>query len=129
MERCSELDIILNNPKSKSKIVLKRGKRKSKLRETENCMVFLGNNAAGLGNKTESFLRNIQLFRPGAYFVQETKCKVRNKIKHDDYVLFEHNRKQRGGGGLLMAVHKSLDPVSINEESEVEILVVQATKT
>ena len=63
------------------------------MKETENFMFLLGNNAAGLGNKTESFLRNIQHFKPGVYFVQETKCKVKNKIKHDDYVLFEQNPK------------------------------------
>ena len=120
----SALEILLT--KSESKKSIKRGKRKSKLKETENVMFLLGNNAAGLGNKTESFLRNIQHFKPGVYFVQETKCKVKNKIKHDDYVLFEQNRKSKGGGGLLTAVHKSLEPMSINEDSDVEILVVQA---
>ena len=89
-------------------------------------MFLLGNNAAGLGNKTESFLRNIEHFKPGVFFIQETKCKVKNKIKHDDYVLFEKHRKSMGGGGLLTCVHKSLEPMCVSEESEVELLVVQA---
>ena len=39
--------------------------------------------------------------------------------------MFEHVRKNSGGGGLLTAVHKNLKPVSVSDESEVEILVVQ----
>ena len=31
-----------------------------------------------------------------------------------------------GGGGLLTAVHQNLEPVSINEDHEHEILVVEA---
>ena len=34
-------------------------------------------------------------------------------------------RKDKGGGGLLTAVHKTLKPVSVSEEDDTEILVVQ----
>ena len=90
-------------------------------------MNILGNNAAGILNKLESFNRNIDKFLPGVFFVQETKCMRKNKVKHPDYVMFEHVRKERGGGGLLTAVHKNLKPVSVSDENEVEILVVQGT--
>ena len=40
---------------------------------------------------------------------------------------FEHIRKHSGGGGLLTAVHKNLKPVSVSDETDVEILVVQGT--
>ena len=85
----------------------------------------MGNNAAGLINKQDSFYRNIENFKPGVYFIQESKCRIRNQIKHDEYVMFEMIRKNGGGGGLLTAVHKSLSPVSVSEETEVEVLVVQ----
>ena len=85
----------------------------------------MGNNAAGILNKLESFYRNIQHFQPGVYFIQESKCRIRNKVKHDDYVMFEYIRKCSSGGGLLTAVHKSLNPVSVSEDSDDEVLVVQ----
>ena len=34
-------------------------------------------------------------------------------------------RKKSGGGGLLTAVHKNLKPVSVSDEDETEILVVE----
>ena len=88
-------------------------------------MNILGNNAAGILNKLESFKRNVDKFQPSVYFVQETKCRRKNKLKHPDYVIFEHVRKNSAGGGLLTAVHKNLKPVSVSDETEVEILVVE----
>ena len=44
----------------------------------------------------------------------------------NDYTTFELVRKNVGGGGLLTAVHKSLKPVSVSNEDEEEILVVEA---
>ena len=46
----------------------------------------------------------------------------------NDYAIFEHIRNNTAGGGLLTAVHKSLNPISVSEEIEgEEILVVEAT--
>ena len=90
-------------------------------------MKIIGNNAAGILNKVDSFKNTVKKFSPGVFFVQETKTRRKNQIKLDDYVMFEHIRKDKGGGGLLTAVHKNLNPVSISEESEDEILVVQGT--
>ena len=88
-------------------------------------MNIFGSNAAGLLNKTESFFRNISLFNPGVYFVQETKVPHKGKIKLNDYLIFESVHKVGGGGGLLTAVHKNLNPVSVGDEYEEEVLVVQ----
>ena len=89
-------------------------------------MYILGANSAGLFNKLESFERNVSLFTPGVIFVQETKAKRKNKIKMDDYTVFELIRKDMNGGGLLTAIHKSLKPVSVSNDDEEEILVVEA---
>jgi len=89
-------------------------------------MYILGANSAGLFNKKDSFLRNISLFNPGVIFIQETKARQKNKIKLDNYTVFESIRKNSGGGGLLTAVHKSLKPVSVSNEEAEEILVVEA---
>ena len=119
----SEPTVVLTAPKSKFKI--KRGKRKSKVKQINKSMYILGNNAAGILNKLDSVQRCVKKFQPGVFFVQETKCKRKNKIKHPDYIMFEHIRKKSGGGGLLTAVHKSLKPVSVSDENDIEILVVQ----
>ena len=109
----------------------KRGKRKSRNKLgnqfNEKSMFILGGNAAGLSNKKESFLRNISIFKPAAYFIQESKLTRKNKILVDDYVIFEHIRNNTVGGGVLTAVHKALNPVSVSEEIEgEEIVVVEA---
>ena len=90
-------------------------------------MVILGINAAGIGNKLESFKRNISLFKPAVFFIQESKLYKKGKIKVDDYVIFECVRKNGCGGGLLTAVHKNLNPVSIGDNTDDEVLVVHAT--
>ena len=59
------------------------------------------------------------------FFVQESKTSRKNKVKLADYVIFEHLRNNSGGGGLLTAVHKNLDPVSIGNEEDEEVLTVQ----
>ena len=43
-----------------------------------------------------------------------------------DYVTFEHIRKDKGGGGLLTAVHRNLAPVCVSSNEDTEILVVEA---
>ena len=94
---------------------------------TEKSMFILGANSAGLANKKESFERNLNLFLPGVFFIQETKLRQKNKIKHPNYVTFEYLRENNLGGGLLTAVHRSLNPVSIGNDTEEEVLVVEAT--
>ena len=119
-------------PKKKlNKRRTKRGKRKSvkrkyqNINEKEKKMYILGANAAGLFNKLESFYRNISLFKPGVFFIQESKARQKNKIKLNDYVIFEQIRNLSGGGGLLTAVHKSMKPVSVGNDDCEEILVVE----
>ena len=59
------------------------------------------------------------------FFIQESKTNRKNKVKCEDYVIFEHIRNNSGGGGLLTAVHKN--PVSIVNDNDEEILTVQGT--
>ena len=111
---------------------MKRGKRKSKSSrnidsKSESSMFILGANSAGLYNKKESFQRYLNLFLPGVFFVQETKLRRKNRIKHPDYVTFEYLRENNVGGGLLTAIHKSLNPVAVSNDTEEEVLVVEAT--
>ena len=90
-------------------------------------MFILGANAAGLLNKKESFLRNVSLFNPGVFFIQESKARIKNKIIMQNYITFELLRKNNLGGGLFTAVHKSLKPISVSsDDQEEELLVVEA---
>ena len=47
--------------------------------------------------------------------------------KHPSYVTFKYLRENNAGGGLLIAVHKTLKPVSVSNDTEEEVLVVAAT--
>ena len=108
-----------------SKKTVRRGRKKRKTKNQLK-MCILGTNAAGILNKTDSFKRNISNFNPGVFFIQESKVPRKGKIKLSDYVIFERVRKVCGGGGLLTAVHKNLNPVSVGDDSEEEVLVVEA---
>jgi hypothetical protein len=91
---------ILTSSTSKHKV--KRGRRKSKLKSNKinETMNIVGNNAAGLLNKLKSLEMNLKTFQPAVYFVQETKCRRKNKVSHPDYIIvLEHIRKNCGGGG------------------------------
>ena len=89
-------------------------------------MFFLGANAAGILNKTESFYRNLNLFNPAVFFLQETKTRYKNKLKHSNYTFFEYIRKNGGGGGLITVVHNNLHPVQVSNDDDTEVLVVEA---
>ena len=86
----------------------------------------MGFNAAGLFCKLESFKRNISIFMPGVIFVQETKARQKNKLKIENYSIFEQIRANNAGGGLLIAIHNSFEPVCILEDNANEILIVEA---
>ena len=85
--------------------------------------MLIGANAAGIMNKIDSLHRIIKVFNPAVIFLQETKIRQRNKLKLNDYDVFENIRNHAGGGGLLTAVHKSLNSVVVTDEEDVEILL------
>ena len=71
--------------------------------------------------------KNINLYSLVAFFLQETKTRFKNKLKHPNYTFFEHIRKSGGGGGLITAVHNSLHPVLIRDaEEDIEVMVVES---
>ena len=106
---------------------IKRGKRKSLkyCKYVDKSMFILGYNSAGILNKQESFYRNINLFNPIAFFLQETKTRFKNKLRHPNYTFFEYIRKHGGGGGLITAVHNNLHPVQVSNDDATEVLVVE----
>jgi exonuclease III len=66
-------------------------------------------------------------YRPSAITLQETKLSKPGMIKLPGYQVFEQNRKNRRGGGLLTAVDEDTNPVLISTSKEDnEILTIQA---
>ena len=123
---------ISSTSEKKHKKNVKRGKRKSRRKLIINNkniknMTLIGANTAGLLNKIQSLKSLISRFEPAVILLQETKVRSKNKLKLDNYFVYEHIRTESGGGGLLTAVHKSLEPVEItNIEDGEEILTVEA---
>ena len=117
-------------PKKHPKKTVKRGKRKSKKNQnTSNSkLTIIGANAAGLYNKIESLKRITSFFNPGAIMLQETKARRKGKLKLLNYEIFENIRSESGGGGLLTAVHQSLEPFDVGECVDGEELLTVEVK-
>jgi len=84
-------------------------------------------NAAGCKNKIESLLHNINKLDAAIVTVQETHFDRKGKLneKLPDFEIFEAIRN-KSKGGTVVAVHKSLHPVLVEEYSnEFELLVVE----
>ena len=88
----------------------------------------MGTNAAGLLNKTDSLIDNINYFKPQVIMLQETKVQRKNQVNLPGYQTFESIRhKNKGGGGLLTAIKEEYSPVLVSEaEDDIELLVVEA---
>ena len=107
----------------KTTIKTRRGRGKKKKNAK---LVILGSNAAGLKQKMECLQSKISKFQPGCIFIQETKLYRKGQTNIPGYVPFEHIRKNSKGGGLLLSIHESFDPVLIFEgDDDIELLVVQ----
>ena len=85
-------------------------------------------NAAGCVRKIESLMDNIKHTDAAVVTLQETHFKKKGKLndKLPDYQIFEAIRKKQKGGTLI-AIHKALDPILIEEySSDFELVVVEA---
>ena len=86
----------------------------------------MGNNCAGIKNKKESLLSLISTLGVGILFLQETKLYTKGQIRVPNFVIFETNRAQKGGGGLITAVHGKFNPTLIQtDQDNPDVLIVQ----
>ena len=82
-------------------------------------------NAAGVKNKLNSLKSSIKQIDAAIVTIQETHSEKKGKIKLEGFEIFEAIRKKRKGGTMI-AVHKALEPVLIEEYCEdFELLVVE----
>ena len=109
----------------------KRNRRKERRRKniSAKMLKFLGVNCAGLLSKIDSFANIIKEEQPTIFCLQETKLKKSNKITNEsskNFTIFELKRKNTGGGGLCVGVHKDLRSVLVAQgDDEVECLAIE----
>ena len=77
-------------------------------------ITILGNNAAGIANKKESFQHIIDTLKPGIIMIQESKLTKKNSIQIKHFEAVEFVRREKTGGGLYTAIHKDFLPVLIS---------------
>ena len=91
---------------------------------------IIGNNAAGLKGKKDSFIVLLDDISAGVAMIQETKLYRKGTMRFNNYLCFEKVRGEGEGGGLMTLVHNSLNPVYIPTKSESKIseniMVVEA---
>jgi exonuclease III len=120
-----------NNGSTKENAKHTKTRRGRKKRDTyTEKLVVLGTNANGLNSKKDSFKELLRNDKPQVAMVQETKMKRQNKVKVKGYEIFEKVRKNKGGGGVMIAITNDIEGVPVivsNHDEEVEILVVEVT--
>ena len=117
METCSRSS---ERPRTKK---VRRGNGKS---HYKNNVIIVGNNCAGIKNKTDSLFNLVETLHPGILFLQESKLYSKGQVKIPNFYIFETNRVQNGGGGLITAVHEKFSPALIEAENEnPDLLIVQ----
>ena len=106
----------------------RRGKSNKKHENKKNSPIkfsLFGSNSNGLKAKIDSLKNIIKIFdQPSCITIKETKMRKSGSIQLPGYQTFQLNRSGFGGG-LLTAVHEDLDPVLVNADDEVELLIVQ----
>ena len=84
-------------------------------------------NCAGCYNKVQSLVDNVNHIGAGIITLQETHFTQKGRLnsKFCDFEIFEAIRKKQKGG-TLVAAHKSLDPILIEEYSEdFELILIE----
>ena len=92
----------------------------------QNLPIFSAN-CAGCANKIQSLIDNVTHLDAGLITLQETHFKRKGKLNNKlvNFEVFEAIRKKQKGGTLI-AAHKSLDPILIEEYSDdFELLVIE----
>ena len=82
-----------------------------------------------MANKLFSLGKVINDLNASAFCLQETFFNKSGNIKFpnsDKYQIFELNRNEKGGGGLVIGAHKALQPVWVNDGNQnVEAITIQ----
>ena len=85
----------------------------------EKTLVFGGINPDGVLSKITTIRKAIREIGAGVWMMQETKVSQPGKIKIDGFIIYEHTRTEKEGGGLAICALKSLNPAFIRDGGEV----------
>jgi hypothetical protein len=104
----------------------RRSLKRNKVNQSQT-IKLVGVNSADISSTFPSFKTLLNKLNPTIFFLQETKLRNPGKFKSENtYQVFELLRKNTGGGGLAIGIHKDLNPVLVFEgNDEIEILVVE----
>ena len=106
------------------KVNLRRGKRSSQ-KQTSNTLVFAGVNPAGARSKWATWIKIIRESKASVWTMQETKSSETNKLKMNNFVIYEKIRESREGGGVAIAARTDLNPVLTAEgEDNIEAITI-----
>ena len=84
--------------------------------------------ADGLNKKVHSLKYQIKESNAAVFKIQETNFSKKGRFKHEDFEIFEAIRQNKEKGGCMIGIHKSLEPVLIEEYSEKFELIVTEVK-
>ena len=87
--------------------------------ESEHKLKMYGINVDGMKSKIESFKATLTEINPDIFFVQETKLVEEGFLKIAGYEVFERIRRHKGGGGVAIGVKPGLNPVQVNEGTDI----------
>ena len=83
-------------------------------------------NADGLNSKIHSLKHQLNECNAAMFTIQETQFKKKGKFQYEDFIIFEVIRKNKEKGGTMVGIHKSFEPVLIEEyEDTFELLVIE----
>ena len=91
-------------------------------------MTIFSANAAGMARKSHSLTHELKECSATIFSIQETNYKKKGRYVNDEYEIFEAIRKNKEKGGTMLGIHKSLNPVLIEEYSETFELLVTEVK-
>ena len=121
----------VKKPKNtKKNIKPNKSKKNSKTNKTykhKNLTMFSAN-AAGLAKKGHSLRHEIKECNAAIFSIQETHYKKKGRFQLNDYEIFESIRKNKENGGTMIGIHRSLEPVLIEEYCETFELIVTEIK-
>ena len=122
-EKKSKLNNVINHIKIK-RINIRRGKRIYH-KKISKVLVFAGVNPAGARSKWPTWKKIISQSNASVWTMQETKSSEPNKLRMDNFIIYEKVRVQKGGGGVAIAARKDLNPVLTDEgEEDVEAISI-----
>ena len=91
-------------------------------------MTIFSANAAGMARKSHSLTHELKECSATIFSIQETNYKKKGRYVNNEYEIFEAIRKNKEKGGTMLGIHKSLNPVLIEEYSETFELLVTEVK-